>query len=91
MFETPVEGGEVGELNAKILGQQFKDLKYGDRFFYNHERKTESHIPGLGPKLRENVFRYRVSQKTLQRLNIEFFGGHPVELMNTKENEFFIF
>ena len=68
MFETPVEGGEVGELNAKILGQQFKDLKYGDRFFYNHERKTESHIPGLGPKLRENVFRYSVSPKNTRKI-----------------------
>ncbi|KAK7102407.1 chorion peroxidase-like [Littorina saxatilis] len=32
--ESSVHGGVVGELFAHILAQQFHDLKYGDRFFF---------------------------------------------------------
>ena len=57
LFEIPVAGGEVGDMNAKIIGKQFQDLKYGDRFFYNHKRDASKYVPGLGTKLRKNVFR----------------------------------
>ena len=56
LFEKIVKGGEVGELNGKIIGQQFKDLKFGDRFFYSHHRDKEKQVPGIGEKLKNNVF-----------------------------------
>ena len=56
-----MEGAEVGELNGRIIGQQFKDLKLGDRFFYNHRRDSDKHVPGLGQRLRENVYKRTLS------------------------------
>ena len=38
LSETVVEGGSVGETYACLLGIQFQNLKYGDRFWY--ERTT---------------------------------------------------
>lgn len=39
--ETPVEGAVLGPLFSCIIGQQFYNLKYGDRFFYeNADRNT---------------------------------------------------
>ena len=32
--EDPVEGGVVGELGAKIIGDQFYRLRKADRFYY---------------------------------------------------------
>ena len=42
LFETTSSGGLVGETNAAIIGDQFKRLKFGDRFFFSHE--TESPV-----------------------------------------------
>ena len=58
LFEIPVEGGEVGDLNAKIIGDQFQKLKSGDRFFYTHARDEDDNVPGLGEKVKKNVWRY---------------------------------
>jgi hypothetical protein len=40
LMETVVEGGEVGPTNAAIIGEQFQKLKFGDRFFFNHESQS---------------------------------------------------
>ena len=56
LFDKPVTGGEVGELNANIIGRQFRSLKFGDRFFFSHRRTST--VPGLHPTLRQNIFKY---------------------------------
>lgn len=38
--ETPVEGGVIGPLFSCIIGQQFYNLKYGDRFYYENNGAT---------------------------------------------------
>ena len=44
LFEKPVKNGEVGELNARIIADQFRKLKFGDRFFFSHRRGKN--VPG---------------------------------------------
>ena len=46
-------------LNGKILADQFRRLKFGDRFFYSHEKL--GNVPGLPPTLRQNVFKRSLS------------------------------
>ena len=61
LFETPVPGGEVGPTNGKIIADQFERLKYGDRFFFNHNGKGNAR--GLGPVAQRNIIRYKTSTK----------------------------
>ena len=58
MCESIYAGGEVGEMNALIIAQQFWKLMVGDRFFYSHQPDPAQNVPGLPHKIRENVFRY---------------------------------
>jgi len=46
--EKNVRGGAVGPTFACIIGEQFKRLKYGDRYFYTHLPDTK-YSKGLGP------------------------------------------
>ena len=50
----------MGELNAKIIGEAFENLKKGDRFFYSHRPDKSNHVPGMGDKMRENIFRSKI-------------------------------
>jgi len=47
MTEKHVPGGLVGPTFACILGQQFKDLKYGDRFWYEKPESQQLHGEGF--------------------------------------------
>ena len=44
--EIHVRGGAVGPTFACIIGEQFSQLKFGDRFFYTH-REDRDHAKGL--------------------------------------------
>ena len=52
MSETQVPGGLVGATVACILGNQFKNLMAGDRFFFTHRSEGIGNEKGLNPDLR---------------------------------------
>lgn len=37
LLEVPYNGGLVGRVFNKIIGQQFFNVKFGDRFFFTHK------------------------------------------------------
>ena len=55
IFEKPVTDGEVGPTNGKIIGEQFKGLKYGDRFFFSHKYDGKAGV--LEEVAKANIFR----------------------------------
>ena len=66
MFELPVSGGEVGETNARIIADQFHKLKFGDRFFFSHEKDSENNVPGLPIELKKQIFRLSFNLYTMK-------------------------
>ena len=52
MSETQVPGGLVGATIACILGNQFKNLMDGDRFFFTHRSEGIGNEKGLPLDLR---------------------------------------
>jgi peroxidase len=46
MCEPPLEGAVVGATLACLIGRQFADLKYGDRFFYQTSGQLEGFNKG---------------------------------------------
>lgn len=53
--ENNVQGGLVGPTFACILGQQFRRLKFGDRFYYEHEGQAGSFAPEQLQEIRKTT------------------------------------
>jgi len=52
--ENNVRGGALGPTFACIIGEQFRRIKFGDRFFYTHVEDS-FYSQGLGDVTKENV------------------------------------
>merc|ERR1719369_459004 len=52
--ERNVRGGAVGPTFACIIGDQFRKLKFGDRFFYTHSGE-KNYVMGVSPALKSQV------------------------------------
>ena len=46
MVETHASDSLVGPTLANLLGSQFRDIKFGDRFFYESKRQSGSFTKG---------------------------------------------
>jgi peroxidase len=47
LAEYPLPGGAVGPTFTCIIGIQFYNLKYGDRFWFEHGHQVGSFSPGI--------------------------------------------
>ncbi|XP_064485393.1 peroxidase-like [Ornithodoros turicata] len=56
LYEKPVKGGVVGSTFACLLGHQFRNMMYGDRYFFTHQQPTYAHIGFSDGQLSE-IFR----------------------------------
>ena len=62
--ETHVPGALVGPTLACLLGSQFRDIKFGDRFFYETRGQEEGFTEGrrrLPNPLQERIFQNYVA------------------------------
>ena len=44
--EYPLRDGHVGPTFACIIGRQFADLKFGDRYYFEHAGQAGQFTPG---------------------------------------------
>jgi len=86
LSETPVAGGAVGPTFACIIGQQFKSLMDGDRFFYRHTSGPQ--IRPLSGAMLEQVKLRRLSDIICENTDIATITGNvfiqPGQDGNTK-------
>eukprot|EP00091_Calanus_sinicus_P008625 TRINITY_DN20767_c0_g1_i1.p1 TRINITY_DN20767_c0_g1~~TRINITY_DN20767_c0_g1_i1.p1 ORF type:complete len:175 (+),score=42.25 TRINITY_DN20767_c0_g1_i1:49-573(+) len=54
LAETPANDAVVGPLFACIIGEQFRRLKDGDRYFFTHTSGSE-HVRGVGPHTKASI------------------------------------
>ena len=47
LAEYPLPGAAVGPTFTCIIGIQFYNLKYGDRFWFEHKNQIGSFTPGM--------------------------------------------
>ncbi|XP_061187680.1 thyroid peroxidase-like [Saccostrea echinata] len=69
MVEKPVKGASVGPLFSCIIGNQFKDLKDGDRYWYESQGKEGF----TGAQLRE------IRKVKLSKILCDNFGVDPIQ------------
>ncbi len=53
--ESSVAGGVVGPTFACLIGEQFRRIKKGDRFFYTHDSRNGAQ--GLGPVAKKEILK----------------------------------
>ncbi|KAL5022468.1 hypothetical protein ScPMuIL_001623 [Solemya velum] len=76
LSETPVPGGVVGPTFACIIGQQFYNLKHGDRFWY------ENNFPYTGFTLDQlnSIKRVKLSKVMCSNLDIRKIQPHATKM-----------
>jgi len=82
LAEKHTPGGKVGETFASIIGQQFHNLKYGDRYFFTHTKANNGR--GLPSKLRKMIRERTLSNIICENSYPEFKIKEDVFRYNSK-------
>ncbi|XP_040357587.1 peroxidase [Ixodes scapularis] len=80
--ETSVPGGLVGPTFACILGETFNKLKFGDRFYYEHEGQAGSFAPEQLQQIRKTSLSQILCDNSYSLRTIQLnamLGPNPVD------------
>jgi len=80
--EEPLRGSMVGPLFACILGRQFRDLKYGDRFWY----ETSDTNIGFTPAQLRQIQKMTISAVICENSNLFELQKHAFLYANLRDN-----
>ena len=84
--ERNVYQGSVGPVFACIIGEQFRRLKYGDRYFYSHSNKNGG--KGLGEIARKYVTKRRLGDLICDNTNLKGTQRWVTNQPNDNNNPF---
>ncbi|KAK7102726.1 chorion peroxidase-like [Littorina saxatilis] len=80
--ESPVENGVVGEVFAHVIAQQFHDLKYGDRYYF----ETNSNYYGFGDGELRTIRTLCLSKIMCENADLEYIQANPFKPPNKDSN-----
>ena len=70
LAETPAIDAVVGPLFACVIGEQFRRLKDGDRYFFTHTSGSE-HVRGVGPHTKSSVRKRTLGDIICENTDVE--------------------
>jgi len=82
--EAPLDG-QVGPLFACIIGQQFKNMRDGDRFFFTHKRTRDTFSRGLGPIAKANILQRTLGSIFCDNLDADILSASNIGRLVFKE------
>ncbi|XP_070193543.1 salivary peroxidase/catechol oxidase-like [Littorina saxatilis] len=80
--ESSVVNGVVGEVFALVLGRQFHDLKYGDRYYF----ETNNNAYGFKNDQLETIRTLRLSKILCENAKVKYIQANPFKPPNNESN-----
>ena len=82
--ETIIEEGLVGPTFACIIGKQFNELRFGDRFFFNNNLGGNDGARGLKPNTLATVRRRRLRDIMCENTEVRKLAENIMKIPNAR-------